>query len=320
MTLTGTFVLALTPGDTLTALAQAAQLGTAALGLLLRYVTRPPRPGVSRDELAQDYGLSVGALRRDNGELADAGFLMQARRPVGKGGWQHLILVATEPGRLPAEHEAWVLLDAALAADQANTSAPAAHVATCDDTEEPQVATCVQNPHIEPVNPFSPGGPRPPGDKPQPSVVATVAELRQLAQLPPLPAPADQGDLWLTPGQVLSLTTHYPPRHGDLALGVLARVGLPFYLAPRVMALLMQGYDTGQLGRTLRDVHEGEHPSALARWRLDQMLLAPDPDHVAWRAPSSVIEPPATGPAAEAATARGASLARALMRERGIRA
>ncbi len=314
-TLTGTFVLALTPGDTLSALAQAAQLGTAALGLLVRYLTRPPRPGIGRSDLAAAYKLSPGALRSDNRELADAGYLMQARRPVGKGLWQHLIVVTGTPGQLPAERDAWEQLDAALAAEQANTSADSAHVATCGNSADPQVATCDQKPHIEPVNPFPPRE-----DQLKPSVVATVSELKDLARLPPLPAPKDQGDLWLTPGQVLSLTAHYPPRYGDLALGVLARLGLPFYLAPRVMALMINGYDTGQLARALRDVAHGEHPAALARWRLDQMLLAPEPDHVPWQAPSTTIQTRRPGPATEAATDRGAAIARERLRAIGIRA
>lgn len=318
---TGTFVLAFTPhGDTVAALTEATQLPPGALGLLFRYLVSPPAPGTGREAVAAAYGLTLGALRRDNAVLAEAGYLMQARRPVGKGAWQHLIVATDTPGALPAEHEAWTLLDAALAAEQAttlpNTSRTAADVATCTDTEEPQAATRARNGRIEPVNPF------PPADQEhKPSVVATVADLKRLAQLPPLPAPKDQGELWLTPAQVITLAAQYPPRYADLALGVLARVGLPFYLAPRVMALMIQGYDTTQLGRTLADVGQGEHPAALARWRLDQLILAPAPNHVAWRAPSTVLpvsRPPA-GREREAVTARGAALVRADMRARGLR-
>lgn len=319
MTVTGTFVLAF-PRDPWDALARAEGLSTAALGLLFRYLTRPPLPGVSRADLAAAYGLSIGELRRDNALLAEAGYLMQARRPLGKGAWQHLIVIVDTPGALPAEHEAWTLLDASLAASQAgtspNTSPQSVDVATCGDATDVQVATCAENPRIEPVNPFSPAD-----QEPKPSVVATVAELKLLAKLPPLPAPKDQGELWLTPAQVITLAAQYPPRYADLALGVLARVNLPFYLAPRVMALMIQGYDTTQLGRTLADVGQGEHPAALARWRLDQLILAPAPNHVAWRAPSTVL--PVSRPPAdrerEAVTARGAALVRADMRARGLR-
>ncbi|MEU8196363.1 hypothetical protein AB0C10_21505 [Microbispora amethystogenes] len=307
MTLTGTFVLAFT-GDTLGALAQAAQLGTAALGLLLRYLTRPPRPGTARAELASTYGLSIGMLRQLNDELSAAGFLLQARRCVGRGRWQHLVVVVDTPGQLPPVHEAWVLLDAALAAEQANTSPDPADVPTCDDSAEPQAATCAEIPHIEPVNPF----PSPADEDHKASVVATVGDLRRLAALPPLPAPTDQGDAWLTPAQVLGLMRQYPARYGDMALGVLARAGLPWYLAPRVMALMIAGYDTVQLGRALAGVQDGDHPAALARWRLDQLLLQPEPDHAAWRAPSTTL--PAE-PASDPATtiARGAAQARAAM-------
>lgn len=306
MTLTGTFVLAFT-GDTLTALAHAAQLGTAALGLLLRYLTRPPRPGVARADLAAAYNLSIGALRAGNDELAAAGFLLQARRCIGRGRWQHLIVVVDTPGTLPPEHEAWVLLDAALAAEQADTPTDPEDVATCDDSEEPQAATCAPEGHIEPVNPFPPAV----DEDHKLSVVATVAELRRLAALPPLPAPTDQADAWLTPGQVLGLMAKYPARYGDLALGMLARAGLPWYLAPRVMALMISGYDTAQLTRALQGVHDGDHPAALARWRLDRLLLEPEPKHVAWRPPSTTLHEPPPDPAA--ATARGSALARAAL-------
>ncbi|MEU8279532.1 hypothetical protein ACFYOK_29550 [Microbispora bryophytorum] len=305
MTLTGTFVLAFT-GDTLSALAHAAQLGTAALGLLLRYLTRPPRPGVARADLAAAYNLTIGALRAGNDELASAGFLLQARRCVGRGRWQHLIVVVDTPGQLPPEHEAWVLLDAALAAEQVNTSTDSADVVTCEDSTEPQAATCAGNPHIEPVNPFPLDA-----DEDHKPVVATVAELRRLAALPPLPAPTDQGDAWLTPGQVLGLMAKYPARYGDMALGMLARAGLPWYLAPRVMALMISGYDTAQLARALQGVHDGDHPAALARWRLDRLLLEPEPKHVAWRPPSTTLDEQPPDPAA--ATLRGAALVRAAM-------
>ncbi|MFF3671707.1 hypothetical protein [Microtetraspora malaysiensis] len=309
--MTGTVVLAIPrSGDVLTALAQAVQLGTAALGLLVRYLTCPPPPGTGREELAASYNLSPGALRQGNTALAEAGYLMQARRPIGKSRWQHLIVVTDEPGRLPAEHEAWILLDAALAAEQANTSPDRAHVATCDNTRQDQAATSAEKPHIEPVNPF------PPSDdeehKPSPSVVATVAELRHLATLPPIPAPKEQGDLWLTPGQVLALAAHYPPRYADMALGVLARQGLPFYLAPRVLALMLRGYDTRQLARTLAGVGEGDHPAALARWRLDQLLLAPEPDHVPWRAPSTTLDAPPAPTDPTTRSGSGAAACRAI--------
>ncbi|WP_067171141.1 hypothetical protein [Microtetraspora niveoalba] len=304
--MTGTAVLAIPHGDVLTALTQAVQLGTAALGLLVRYLTCPPPPGIGREELAASYNLSVGELRQGNRQLAEAGYLMQARRPSGKS-WQHLIVVTDTPGRLPADHEAWVLLDAALAAEQATTSPEGAHVATSGNAAEDQVATSPEKSHIEPVNPF------PAHDEDhKPSVVATVAELRRLAQLPPLPAPKEQGDMWLTPGQVLALATRYPPRYGDMALGVLSRENLPFYLAPRVMALLMQGYDTRQLARTLQGVGEGDHPAALARWRLDQLLLAPEPDHVPWRAPSTVLDGPPAPADLTTRSGSGAAACRAI--------
>lgn len=300
MAMTGTFVLTFAR-DALAALAEATQLGTAALGLLFRYLTRPPRPGITRDELAAGYGVTLGALRRDNSELAEAGYLMQARRPIGKGRWQHLIIATSTPGELPAEHEAWTLLDASLAAEQANTSPSGADVVTCDDPPAPQVATRDQKRHIKPVNPFASDA----ETEPCRPLVSTTEELRDLARLPPLPAPEEQGDLWLTPAQVLGLAEQYPPRHLDLALGVLARAGLQWYLAPRVMALLIAGYDTGQLARTLAGVHEGDHPAACARWRLDRLLLTPDPEPnrtpasttlapPVWRAPSTTITlPPA---------------------------
>ncbi|HZX37999.1 MAG TPA: hypothetical protein VFF37_06635 [Streptomyces sp.] len=318
MTLTGTFVLAFTPhGDTLQALTRAARLGTAALGLLFRYLTCPPQPGVVRADMAAGYGVSISALRRDNDLLAEAGYLMQARRPIGRGRWQHLIVATDTPGRLPAEHEAWVLLDASLAAEQANTSGNPAHVATCDDTENQQAATCAEIPHIEPVNPFPPAD-----DHNKPSVVATLADLKRLALLPPLKAPTDQGNLWLTPSAVVGLAAHYPPRYADLALGVLAKCGLPFYLAPSVMALMLTGYSTDQLTRTLEGVHEGDHPAALARYRLDQLILTPAPETVAWRAPSTTIpisRPPAPAEQ-DAAYSRGAAKARENLRRASMRA
>jgi hypothetical protein len=320
MTLTGTFVLAYThASDTLDALANAARLGTAALGLLLRYLTRPPAPGTGRGEVAAAYGLSLGQLRAGNDALTESGHLMQVRRAVGRGQWQHLIIVTDTPGTLPANHEAWVLLDAALAAEQANTCDEAAHVPTCGDTKNLQAATCDQNPHIEPVTPFSPD--LPDHDPAEPAtVVATVAGLTRLAQLPPLPAPKDQTDIWLTPTQVLTLINRYPPRYGDLALGFLARLNLPWYLAPRVLALMLNGYDTGQLARTLAGVHQASHPTAVARWRLDRMILEPTPDHTAWRAPSTYVPHQAPPCDPVAATARGAALARARLRDRGVRA
>lgn len=313
MTLTGTFVLAYThAADTLEALASAAHLGTAALGLLLRYLTRTPAPGAARADIAADYGLSPGQLRAGNDELAASGHLMQVRRSAGRGQWQHLIVVVDTPGKLPAGYEAWVLLDAALAAEQANTCPARAHVATCDDAAEAQAGTCGQNPHIEPVNPLpSDLDPARAG-----TVVATVADLKRLAQLPPLPAPKDQQDLWLTPGQVLALITRYPPRYGELALAVLHRLDLPWYLAPRVMALMTTGYDTGQLARALAGVHDADCPAAVARWRLDQMLLSPPVQHAAWRPPSTYVPRQPADP--EAATARGAALARARLRARGL--
>ncbi|MBB2909297.1 hypothetical protein FHS43_000543 [Streptosporangium becharense] len=305
-TITGTFVLAHAHGDPVDALTRAATLSTAALGLLFRYLACPPAPGIGRAELAAGYGLTVGQLRRDHAELAEAGHLMQARRSLGRGRWQHLIVVTDTPGTLPAEHAAWALLDAALAAGRVNTSAESAHVPTCGDAAESQVATSQRNGHIEPVNPFASSSP-----EHKPSVVATVAELRNLARLPPLPAPTEQGDLWLTPAQVLTLAEQYPPRHGDMALGVLARAGLPFYLAPRVLSLLMQGYDTAQLSRTLAGVHDGDHPAAIARWRLDRLLLTSEPNRVAaaWRPPSTTIADPAPAPADPAAPATAQEIA-----------
>ncbi|MFD0468583.1 hypothetical protein ACFQ0B_09935 [Nonomuraea thailandensis] len=159
-------------------------------------------------------------------------------------------------------------------------------------------------------------------------MVATVADLTRLAQLPPLPAPTNElAELWLSPGQVLSLLARYPARYGDLALAVLARAALPWYLAPRVVALLVAGYDTGQLGRTLAGVQEADCPAAVARWRLDRMLLADPPSHIAWRPPSTYVpapaqpaEPDAPGVRAELAAARAAMAeARARMRS-GARA
>ncbi|MEV0586349.1 hypothetical protein [Nonomuraea sp. NPDC050310] len=314
MTLTGTFVLAYThASDTLEALANAA-LGTAALGLLLRYLTRPPAPGACRESVAESYGVSIGQMRAGHAELAASGHLLQARRSVGQGRWQHLIVVTDTPERLPATHEAWVLLDASLAAEQAHISPETAHVTTCDNAEEPQVVTSAEKPHIEPVTPFScdldPSGV---------SVVATVQELTRLAALPPLEAPTNElADIWLTPGQVLSLLRKFPARYGDLALGFLAKRSLPWYLAPRVVALLVAGYDTGQLGRALVGIEEGGHPVALARWRLDRLLLEPEPDQVAWRPPSTFVPVQTTPPDPVAASARGAALARAGLRARGL--
>ncbi|WP_433382745.1 hypothetical protein [Streptosporangium sp. CA-115845] len=319
MAMTGTFVLSFAR-DAFTSLTDAVQLAPAALGLLFRYLTRPPRPGISRDELAADYGVTRDALRRTNTELIEAGLLLQDRRPIGKGEWQHLIVAAATPAELPSKREAWTLLDAALAADRVNTSPESADVATCTDVPAPQVATSPRNGHIEPVNPFATSE-----QEHKPSVVATVAELRALAQLPPLPAPKDQADLWLTPAQVLTLATQYPPRYGDLALGVLARSGLPFYLAPRVLALMLQGYDTGQLARTLAGVQEGKCPAAVARWRLDKLLLDPAPNRTAaavaiWRAPSTTITaPPAPSSADPQATARKFAALRATLPAAGAR-
>lgn len=332
MTLTGTCVLAYVhAGDALDALASAAHLSTAALGLLLRYLTRPPAPGTGRADIAAAYGLTLGQLRAGNTELATAGYLLQARRCIQRGQWQHLIVVTDTPGRLPDTCEAWLLLDAALAAEQAaghdlgdHTSPDSAHVATCGDTGQPQAGTCDQKAHIEPVNPF-PSDPTEPGT---PTVVATLADLQRLAQLPPLPAPTDQTYLWLTPAQVLTLIGRYPPRYGELALRCLARQDLPWYLAPSVVALLIAGYDTGQLGRTLAGTELADHPAAVARWRLDQLLLAEPPAHAAWRPPTTHVpdqaspaDPGAPGVRAELSAARAAMAdARARLRASGARA
>ncbi|MCK2214259.1 hypothetical protein MF672_010720 [Actinomadura sp. ATCC 31491] len=335
MTLTGTCVLAyLHAADALDALATAVGLSPAALGLLVRYLARPPAPGTARGDIAAAYGMSIGELRAGNRELAAAGHLLQVRRCVGAGAWQHLIVATDTPGTLPAPHEAWVLLDAALAAEQAarhpvddDTSPEDAHVVTCDDTETPQATTCDPQPRIEPVTPFSldldasePGAAA--------TVVATVADLARLAQLPPLPAPKDQANLWLTPGQVLTLIGRYPPRYGELALRTLARRGLPWYLAPSVVALLIAGYDIGQLGRALAGVELADHPAAVARWRLDQLLLADPVEHAAWRSPSTYVpdQAPPADPAApsvreQLAAARAAmDAARAKHRSRGAAA
>ncbi|MEV0306463.1 hypothetical protein [Nonomuraea fuscirosea] len=319
MTLTGTCVLAARhANDSLEALASATYLSTAALGLLLRYLKRPPLPGTSRGEIAAAYGLTIGQLRAGNAELAEAGLLLQARRCVGRGQWQHLIVVVDTPGRLPAVREVWVLLDATLAAERAHICVDDAHVPTCDDFEEQEDGTPAPNGPIEPVNSFSSDelthDPARAG-----AVVSTVAGLRRLAQLPPLAAPTyERTDLWLTPAQVLALIDRYPAREGEVALGLLARAGLPWYLAPRVMGLLVFGYDRGQLTRTLHGVHEAVCPPAVARWRLDQLLLAEPPEHVAWRA-SSTGAPQQLPPSdPEAVTARGVALARARLRARGL--
>ncbi|NJP93939.1 hypothetical protein HCN51_31645 [Nonomuraea sp. FMUSA5-5] len=325
LTLTGTCVLAYVhAADALDQLAQAIGLSPMALGLLVRYLTRPPAPGTSRADIAAAYGLSPGQLRAGNAELAQHGYLMQVRRSVGRS-WQHLIVVTDTPGTLPATPQAWLLLDAALAAQQAaqrdlddDISSEDAHVATCDDTDQPQAATCDQNPHIKPVNPFPSDDHR---HEQAGAVVATVADLKRLAQLPPLPAPTDElAELWLTPAQVLTLLGRYPDRYGDLALAVLARAALPWYLAPRVVALLVAGYDTGQLGRALAGVHEADCPAAVARWRLDRMLLAEPPDHVSWRPPSTYV--PAPTPPADPDTPRvraQLAAARAAMASAGAR-
>ncbi|GAB1823545.1 hypothetical protein [Herbidospora sp. RD11066] len=318
MALTGTFVLAF-QHDTIGAVVQAArELSAAAIGLLVRYLACPPAPGSSRGNVAANYQVSIGGLRAGNTELAEAGHLVQHRRAVGRS-WQHLILVTDQPGDLPAEHEAWALLDAALAAESAadptydpgDISPNPAHVATCDDAVEHQVTTCVEKAHIKPVNYF----PSDPTDH-KPVAVRTVADLKALATLPPLPAPEEQSQFWLTPGQVLSLMSHYPPRYGELALTVLARAEAPWYLAPSVMALMIQGYSTAHLARALAGVHEAEHPAAVARWRLDQMLLQPEPDHVPWAAPSTVIR---DGPPPDPKRAGlGAAEARAHLRANGV--
>lgn len=307
MTVTGTIVLAYThAGDILNALASAAHLSPTDLGLMVRYLTRPPAPGTARADIAASYGLTLGQLRAGNTALAEAGYLLQVRRCVGQGQWQHLIIVTDTPGRLPAPHEAWVLMDAALAAEKAaprtpgsaDMSSTSAHVTTCDDADEPQAATCDPEPPIKPVNPFPPdASPRDAGGGA--TVVATLADLKRLAQLPPLPAPKDQAHLWLTPGQVLGLLDRYPPRYAELALRVLARLNLPWYLAPSVVALLLAGYDTGQLARHLAGVELADHPAAVARWRLDQLLLAEPPNHVAWRPPSACV--PEQAPPSDAA-------------------
>ncbi|WP_219512851.1 hypothetical protein [Nonomuraea ceibae] len=317
MTLTGTFVLAyMHATDLVDAIRAAVGLPPATLGLLMRYLTAPPEPGTDRAEIAAAYGLSVGQLRAGNNALAEHGHVLQVRRCLGRGQWQHLIVVVDTPGTLPRPHEAWVLLDAALAAEQAgqldvtgeHTSRESAHVPTCDDSDQPQVGTCVREPHIEPVNPFSSSAPS------QTTLVATVADLERLAALPPLPAPKDQGHLWLTPGQVLTLIGRYPRRYGELALRTLARLDLPWYLAPSVVALLIAGYDTGQLARALAGVELADHPAAAARWRLDRMLLEDDqPQHTAWRPPSTYV-PQQAPPSQEEAVDGDAAAARAQAR------
>ncbi|WP_066373929.1 hypothetical protein [Herbidospora mongoliensis] len=319
MALTGTFVLAF-QHDTIGAVVQAARdLSAAAIGLLVRYLACPPAPGSSREDVAASYQVSRNGLRAGNTELANAGHLTQHRRSLARGKWQHLILVTDHPGDLPAEHEAWALLDAALAAEAAadpahdpgDISPESAHVATCGDAMEHQVTTCVEKAHIKPVNYF----PSDPTDT-TPVVVRTVADLKALSALPPLPAPEEQSQFWLTPGQVLSLMSHYPPRYGELAMTVLARAEAPWYLAPSVMALMIQGYSTAHLARALAGVHEAEHPAAVARWRLDQMLLRPEPDHVPWTAPSTVIR---DGPPPDPKRAgRGAAEARVHLRANGV--
>ncbi|GIH29070.1 hypothetical protein Aph01nite_73800 [Acrocarpospora phusangensis] len=308
LTLTGTFVLSFGVLDIWHSAVQ--HVSNAAIGLLQKYLTRPPLPGVLREDMAAAYGLTMHALRRDNRILTAAGLLLQARRQVGKGLWQHLIVAVSEPARMVATHEAWALLDASLAASRAterDASPAAERLAPSEDAGSSQVTTYAAKRDIEPVN-NSPA--RITGHSPA-TVLSTVGELRDLAKLPPLPAPRDQGDVWLTPGQVLSLMVHYPPRYGDLALGLLARAGLPWYLAPRIMALMIAGYSTDQLARTLASVHDGEHPASIARWRLDQLLLAPEPDHAPWVAPSTVIRE--AGPADPDHRARVAAAARTTM-------
>jgi hypothetical protein len=331
LTLTGTCVLAYVhASDALDAFAQAIGLSPIGLGLLVRYLTRPPAPGTSRADIARAYGMSLGQLRAGNAELAQHGHLLQVRRSVGRS-WQHLIVVTDTPGTLPATPQAWLLLDAALAAHQASQrdldddmSSEDAHVATCDDADQPQAGTCDPEAPIKPVNPFSPDPADDAGARP--TVVATLAELRRLAELPPLPAPTEQAHLWLTPGQVLTLIGRYPPKFGELALRVLARQGLPWYLAPAVVALLISGYDTGQISRHLAGTELADHPAAVARWRLDQLLLADPPSHTAWRPPSTYVpapappaDPAAPGVRAELAAAR-AAMAAAGTRIRGARA
>ncbi|GAA3721109.1 hypothetical protein GCM10022224_103640 [Nonomuraea antimicrobica] len=317
MTLTRTCVLAYMHSDALEALAAATHLSPVSLGLLLRYLTRPPMPGVARADLAATYGLTLGQLRAANSELANAGHLLQVRRCVGRGQWQHLLVVVDTPDRLPPPHEAWVLLDAALAAKQAterpsdpDISSEGAHVATCLNAENSQVGTSVREGPIEPVHhPFSSdlGAAEPSVSS---AMVATVADLQRLAKLPPLPAPTEQAHFWLTPAQVLALIGCYPSRYGELALAFLARRSLPWYLTPSVIALLLYGYDSRQLGRVLAGVERADHPVAVARWRLEQLLLAKPPKHNGWRPLSlHAIEQVSTDPAA--ATQRGAPLVRA---------
>ncbi|GAA5076571.1 hypothetical protein HNP84_007348 [Thermocatellispora tengchongensis] len=331
VTIAGTFVLAFPHADPVDALARATMLSTAALGLLLRYLACPPAPGIGRAELAALYGLSLHALRRDNRELAEAGYLREIRRSV-RGTWQHLLLVTDTPGSLPTAPQAWALLDASLAAAAATAPADApeaapaaeadmppqrAHVPTSTAAASPQVATSAENAHIKPVNPFSSSSsPSDQEREPGPSVVATLAGLRRLATLPPLPAPEELSDLWLTPAQVLGLAEHYPARHADQALGVLAHHGLGFYLAPRVMALMAAGYTPGQISRTLVGIEAADHPAAAARWRLDRLLLAPAPAEVAqsWRPPAVATEAPQD---TQAAAVRGAAAAREAMLRRG---
>ncbi|MFD0468582.1 hypothetical protein ACFQ0B_09930 [Nonomuraea thailandensis] len=72
------------------------------LGLLVCYLTRPPEPGTDRAEIAAAYGMSIGELRAGHRELAERGHLLQLRRCVGRGQWQHLIVVVDTPGSCPA--------------------------------------------------------------------------------------------------------------------------------------------------------------------------------------------------------------------------
>ncbi|MFC7591101.1 hypothetical protein ACFQYP_64960 [Nonomuraea antimicrobica] len=109
---------------------------------------------------------------------------------------------------------------------------------------------------------------------------------------------------------MLALIGCYPSRYGELALAFLARRSLPWYLTPSVIALLLYGYDSRQLGRVLAGVERADHPVAVARWRLEQLLLAKPPKHNGWRPLSlHAIEQVSTDPAA--ATQRGAPLVRA---------
>ncbi len=270
--------------------------------------------------MAASYQVSIGQLRTGNTELAAAGHLMQARRPIGRSAWQHLILVTDRPGELPAEHEAWALLDAALAAETATDPAhdpgdiypESAHVATCGDATEHQVATCAGKPHIEPVNCF-------PSDHTdhKPVVVRTVADLKALAALPPLPAPEEQRQFWLTPGQVLSLHEPLPApvrRAGAAGPG------------PGRGAVVPGAQRDGADDPGLQHRPSGPGAGRRARGRAPgrRRPLAAGPDAPAARARPHAVgravhgHPGRPAPESEKAAVRGAAACRADMRARGI--